>query len=355
MALLDMVAELTGVIQGLSPFLAETYINRALTDIYRERLWSFLVTDGAVVCPTAITTGTVNLTQYSATVTLDSAASAALQTQITGAAEPGILQLQMRFGSQPTTGGIYSIIACDNSTPTAVILTLDRVVQEPTNAASNYQIYRCYVIPPLPDFQKWLSFVDINNAIAITNDRLNLTSAQLDRRDPQRAAQSLAYFLASWGGNRISDPVTGDTVPNATVDASTPIYELWPHPTQGQTFYVRFRRAGAILVQPTDELPDQIPESFVLAKAYYAHVYPFVMANVANFPAFKGANGVALITQAKAEYSKLLLDAKRNDNDQQLQDVQNRGHGLRSPRGDFKSMNAYPIDANFIQSHLVRF
>lgn len=356
MALLDMVSELTGVLPGLSPMLAQRYVNRALTDIYNKRRWSFLVTDGVLVCPTQIVAGSANITQYTNSLILDAAASAAIASQLTVGAVPGIQQMQIRFGSSPTNGQVYSIDAFDATVPAAIVLTLDRVVQEQTNTASPFQIYRCYVTPPVTDFLMWESIVDVANAIAIVGDRLRLTSWMLDRRDPQRAAQGLAYFLASWGGDRISDPTTGATVPNATVNASTPIYELWPHPTAGQTFYTRFRRRGEELINPTDELPDQIPETLVVTRALGWYAYPFAQANVSNFPTFKGANWPSMILQARAQFSEVLLDTKRNDNESQLQDVTSRGHGLRTgrPFGRFGDMS-YPIDSDFIQSHLLRF
>ena len=96
MALLDLVGELTGTLPGLSPILAGTYINRALRSVYDERLWSFLSADGVLVCPGQLTTGTAAITFNTATVTCDAAASASLQDQITGAALPGILNLQFR-------------------------------------------------------------------------------------------------------------------------------------------------------------------------------------------------------------------------------------------------------------------
>ena len=122
MALLNMVGELTGTIPGLSPLLAEKYIVRAIDDICNERNWSFLVTDGVVVCPASITAGTVALTQYSEDITLDATASAAIAAQIAVGAVPGIQALQIRFGSTPTTGGIYSITAFDATVPTAVVV-----------------------------------------------------------------------------------------------------------------------------------------------------------------------------------------------------------------------------------------
>lgn len=356
MAFLDLIAELTGTLPGLSPILAETYINRALTGIYDERNWSFFVTDGVLICPAVITNGAVAITQYAATITLDATASAAVQAQVTGTALPGILQLQIRFGASSTLGGIYSIIAVDNTTPAAVILTLDRVVLEATNAASTFQIYRCYVVPPIADFKRWESLVDIDNAMTLTGDRLSLMSSQLDTRDPQRAAQGLAYYLASWGGNRASNPNTGATIPNATQNAGTPIYELWPHPTNGQTFYCRFRRKGDLLINPTDVQQPGISDNLIIQRALFMHAYPFAAANAANFPSFKNANWQGLIVASKQFYATELLEAKRNDDEQQLQTVWSRGHGLRTgtPFGRFGDM-PYPVDSNFIQSHLVRF
>ena len=353
MALLNMVAELTGAIVGLSPFLAQTHINRAYREILDARIWSFLVTDGYVVCPTQIVTGTVAITQYTATVTADATASAALLDQATGAVLPGLTNLQMRFGaSSPAAGSIYNIIDVDVTAPAALVLTLDRVVLEATDATSSYQVYRCYIVPPIPDFKAWESLVDPASGIRIVGDRLNKSSAWFDIKDPQRGSQGQAYFLGRYSNARISDPVTGAVVPNPNVDQGTPIYELWPHPVQGQNWYARFRRSGAELSQPGD-VP-LVEENLILARALGWHTYPWAMANVAHYPTLKGVNWVQLINASRSHYKDELIDAKRNDNETQLGDVWNQGHGLRVAVGGFKDV-PYPIDSNYIQSHLVRF
>jgi len=357
MAFLDLVSELTGTLPGLSPILASTYINRALQKIYGERTWSFLLTDGVLVCPAQFTSGTAAITQYATTVTLDATASAALLAQTLPGATPGVLQLQMRFGAaSPAAGPVYAILACDATNPAALLLTLSQPVQDATTAAAAYQIYRCYVTPPIDDFLRWESIVDPSNAITLTGTRLTRSAREFDLRDPQRSSQGLAYHLGAWGGNRTADPVTGLTSPNATADAGTPIYELWPHPTTGQTFLCRFRRKGEALVAPQDTPPAILSDALILQAALYAYAYPFAMANVANFPSFKHANWPMLIAAARNEYRTELLDAKRADNESQLQDVWNLGHGLRTARpfGRFGEM-PYPLDANFLQSHLIRF
>jgi hypothetical protein len=359
-ALLDLQSELAGMLPGLSPILAKTYINRALTGIYGERLWSFLLMDAAIVCPAVIDDGTIAITQYSASVTLDATASAAIATQLdAGGAEPGIRKLQIRFSAgSPAASQIYSITDYDDSTPTAIILTLDRVVMETTSATSTYQIFRNLIVPPIPDFLRWESFVDFANAITLTGNRLTLSSAIFDAQDPQRTANGLAYNVGAWGGNRIDNAVTGSTVPQSQSDDSTPIFELWPVPTNGQTWYVRLRRRGAELVQPSDVQPDGISDDLIIQRALYKHAYPFAQANVANFPSFKGANWALLVAQARTFYKDELQEAKRNDQEKSLQtsDIWNRGHGLRPirPFGRY-DVQTYPIDANFLQSHLIRF
>lgn len=356
MAYLDLVSQLCGEMPGLSPLLAQKYLNQALGQIYNERLWSFNVLDGAVNCPAAVIAGTISITQYTATVTLDATASAAVAAQLAGGATPGILNLQIRFApsTAATASQIYNILSFDATVPAAVILTLNRVVQEATNATASYQLYRCYVIAPMTDFLKWETFNDFANAIALFDPRMTYTSAYFDARDPQRQSQGIAYFLGHYAGGFQELPPAGDIRPLNTISAGQNAWELWPHPTQGQNFYVRFRRQGALFALPTDTQPAAISDVLILARAKYDYAYPFAAVNVGNFPTFKGVNWALLIAQAKKSYDDGILDAKRVDDEQALQTVYTRGHGLRVPRGGFKDAGQFPIDSDYIQSHLVR-
>jgi hypothetical protein len=358
MAFLDLVSQLTGELPGLSPLLAQKHINWAWRDIRQMRLWSFLSLDGAVVCPAQVTAGAVSITQYTDTVTLDATASAALLAQTAVGAVPGIQNLSIRFGAtSPVAGQVYNIINFDASVPAAIVLTLNRVVLEATNATSGYQCYRAYIVPPMADFLGWESLNDMANAFSMTheNGRLSHTSKYFDLRDPQRTAQGLAYFLGAYAGAYQSDPIANTVIPVATVDPGVNIYELWPHPTSGQTFYARFRRRGADFAQQNEAQPDVIPDAMILERAKATYSYPFAAANVGNFPTFKGVAWQSLIAVSKANFKDALLLAKKNDDEAALQTVYARGHGLRTGTWDFKGLNAFPIDSNFMQSHLVRF
>jgi len=335
----SLSAELTGLLPGLSPFLADTYINRAWREVRDARLWSFLMEDCGIFCPTQITTGTVSITQFSDTVSCSTAAANALLA-VSLPSPLDLTALQIRFGGQTVaaqTGQVYNIVDFDGSSGDFT-LTLDRVVMEPTNASSGYQVYRCYIKPTVDDFLRWESLVDMTNGWFL---RLNYTSTYFDRRDPQRQAQGLAYYCGAYKGNPELAP--------------KPSYELWPVPTSGQTFYGRFRRQGEDLTDPADELPSIVPDSLIIHRALGYHAYPWAAMNVGHFPALRGANFAMLMLDAKKMYQEDLLRAKRQDDEQELQTVWARGHGLIHNLRGFKGITDFPIDANFIQSHLLNF
>lgn len=339
MAFADLSSELSGYIPGLSAYLADDFVLRAWRRIRDARLWSFLITDDAIVCPAMISAGTYAIMQFNNTVTADAVASAAFS-----AISPVILPpqfLQLRFGSG-TVGEIYNIVSVNTANPAALVFTLDRIVEEPTALLSGYQCYRNYVSAPVADFLKWLSVVDMVNGYPLHLDK---TSTEFDRIDPQRQSVGQAYSL---GFYKNSDETSGTP--------TVPIYELWPGPTSGQTFYVRYRRRGVDFVAPTDVQPDLIPDDLILQYALGHYAYPWAMTNVGHFPAMAKVNWLALIADAKETvYGNrakgrvgLLQEARTQDDNVALQSVINRGHGLRRHR-PFD----YPVDANFVQSHLV--
>ncbi len=337
MALADLTSELAGTLPGLSPILATKYVNRAWDHIQRERRWGFLQQDGVLVCPTMIVTGACAIVQYTTTVTCNAACSAALTPYIAGT--PLLTQMQIRFGGSNTltAGQIYRIMAVDATNPAALVLTTDRMVVEATNATSTYQCYRCYVEPP-DNFLSWDAVTDMVYGFPI---KRNWTSAQFDQVDPQRTSQGDAYYIGFFRSAGYGDP---------NVEAGSSLYELWPAPTNGRNYYVRYTALGQAFVQPYDTQPAIISDALIMARAYGWHAYPFAQANVANFPTLKHTNWPTLIAAARAEYKEELQVCKKNDDANALQTVYNRGHGLRSGGG-----LPFPIDAAYIQSHLLSF
>ncbi len=325
----DLSAELSGYLPGISGYLSDDFIRRSYRKIRDARLWSFLITDDAVVCPTALNQGSFSIIQFNNQVTADAIASAAFATISPAILPPQFLQL--RFMGTSTTSQIYNIVSVDTTVPTALVFTLGRVVMEATNATSPYLCYRCYVAAPVSDFLRWLSFVDMVNGWQLLKDR---TSTQFDAIDPQRQSMGQAYYLGSYQDSTDTPPI--------------PMYELWPSPTQGQTFYVRYRRRGADFSAPTDVQPDMIPDDLILQAALGFYAYPWAMTNQGHFPAMQKVNWMNLIQDAKKTYFSILQEAKRQDDNQMMQSVINRGHGLRD-----REAFPYPVDASFISSHLV--
>lgn len=329
----SLSSELSGYLPGISGFLAEDFIRRSYRKIRDARLWSFLITDDAVVCPAQLTAGTYNITQFNNVVTANAVASAAFLT-----VAPVILPeqfVQIRFQGVAQTSQIYNIASADYTVPTAIVLTLDRVVQEATNAASSYLVYRPYIVPPAPDFVRWLSVVDMVNGWQL---RLDRTSWDFDRADPQRQSLGQSYYVGSYK--------SATTPAN---ESPSPMFELWPGPTQGQGFYVRYRRRGLDFSAPTDIQPDGIPDDLILQAALGFYAYPWACANPGHFPAMKSVNWMNLIIDAKKTYMMMMIDAKRQDDNTMLQSVFNRGHGLRNPQASWP----WPVDADFIQHTLL--
>lgn len=340
MSYLELTSELTGTLPGLSDFLAANYIARAYQDILKMRLWSFQTLDASVVCPAQITTGTAAFTQYASpsTVVMDAAATAALTPFLTGT--PRLIQMQIRFGGPNNTSSVGQVYQIQVAAIVGgfLTLTLDRPIVEATATASGYQVYRCYVAVPVSDFLRWLSIVDMANGFDLTLDR---TSEYFDSMDPQRQSQGLAYYVGAFQQSTSvgQNPLGG-----------TQLYELWPHPVQGQTFYVKFQRQGPFFVAQADTQPAPITDQMILQKAEYAYAYRWARANAGRDPKLARTNWNQAIKDTRDDFRLAYVDAKRQDEEIRLTSVFARGHGLRN-----SNQPNYPIDAEFIQTHLVSF
>ena len=337
MSYLELASELAGSIPGLSDFLASDYIQRAYRDILKRRLWSFQTVDASIICPPQITAGTAAYTQYQTTVTMNAAATAALAPFVAGT--PLLTQMQIRFGGVNNAQSVGQVYQIQSSAIVAGlrVLTLDRPIVEATAAASGYQVYRCYIYAPVSDFLKWLSVDDMANGWDL---KLGFTSLYFDAIDPQRMSQGQAYYIGAFQASTSvgENPLGGRQ-----------LYELWPHPTQGQVFWAKFQRQGPFFVNPTDTQPDPITDQMILQQAEHRYAYRWARANAGRFPALVKTNWSQAISDTEKSFERLYTDAKRQDLEIRQSNIVSRGHTLRQQGPGWQ----WPVDANFIQSHLV--
>ncbi len=321
--LIEMAAELTGSIPGLSNLFARKYINQALEEIQRDYLWSWNTAQGVLVFPTAITAGTAATTQFSNQVTFDATAIAALASLT----NPVITKRQFRV---PSSGPVYSIIAYNSGTGVA---TLDRIYTEPSDPAAEYTVYRVYFDAPSSDGgttanTDFLRYISINNDIngySIQGKRLYMTRQELNRRDPLRGAIGLPYYLASY-------------VPNS---AGQMQYEPWPHCTSALGLLATYQRRHVDLT-PSQSLPEQAPIT-LLRYAVYKFAYRWALANAGRVPELKGVDWRFALAEANKTYDQEMVRAKKNDKEIVL-NIYRPGAGWTV---DFQG----PIDSNFMQSH----
>ncbi len=321
MAFEDLASELAGKIPGFSIYLAEKAIARAWQRILRERTWSFLIGEGAFNAPVLISAGSVTLTQYSANVVVDATADAALN----GLANPLITARQFRIGS---AGGIYNILSYTHATKTLVV---DRPILESSGAGQGYQVYQCYFPPPpqallasgIYDFNRWISVLDPVNGYTLDVEK---DKAWLDRRDPQRTDQNLAYVIVEYKADSNNNM----------------LWEFWPHPTAGQEFIVLYKKKGFAVLTGAETIPDIISEDLIVTRALIREGYPWAAMNAGRDPALGKVNWTALTQLAQGDYKDDLQKAKLEDSNVNLQE-------LLPSLSRWSSVG--PIDATFIAGH----
>jgi hypothetical protein len=287
----DYWNELTGEIPKLSPLLAQKFVQRAWGDIQQARRWSFLIAEGYLYAPAAISTGTVAVTQFSTSVQADAAAKAALDAVVLNAGAP-LTTRQFRLSGAP----IYNISAYDNVTG---ILTLDRMYMEATNVAAAYEVYRCFYTPPLyggaVDFLRWLCVADPVSGYKIRGKNLARTRAEVDARDASRTYSGDPIWVA---GHHVQSD-------------GTPVFELWPHQRSERVYTTPFERRGQELAA-AGVLPGAI-DSALLMDGARIKAYTWASANAGRFPELQGTNWLQLRREVERTYSADLQRAKVQD------------------------------------------
>ena len=256
--LADLSNELRGYIPSLSPFLAQKFIQRSWQDIQDSDDWSFLEAMTIIQAPPMVSAGTITFTQFQNTITCDATASAAFTPLIL--ANPFPLTAQTNSSGQPligtgyqirmTAGPLYSIIAADTTNPTAIVLTVDRIINEPSAATVGYRSYRAYIGAPSSDFLSWTSVTNVAQGYTIRGRRLSGSQDQLNAVDPQRDSTEDMYFMFT-----------------LYADANgMPVKEAWPGPVNQQGYIGMYKRRGIVL-SATQDIPGNFPVNCLLERA----------------------------------------------------------------------------------------
>lgn len=337
---LDLSAQLTGEIPGLSRNFAFKYINNAYQEVCRDYLWSWNIGEGVLISPSGVSTGTVTTVQGASTVTFDATAIAALTPLVL--ANPPLIQRQFRVGGN---GPIYNILAFDSGTG---IMTLDHIYGETSAGGANYTVYRVYYDPcstdgvtPNNNFLRYLSILNPLQGYSIAGKRLYMTGEDLNRRDPLRGAIGNPYYMAAYQGRPI--PSLPSAVGGVAYNQPTfgqLLYEFWPHTTTQVEFKCLYEKIGIPQAQ-TDYLPAQCPSTLVVYKAT-EYGYRWALQNMARIPELKGVPWLQMLAEVRGRYDKALLSAKRNDKEIVCRVIRPGGGGL-----NFLG----PIDSNYAQSH----
>jgi len=306
MAFGDMVSELRGSVPKVAIEYCPTLINRAWREIRNQNMWSFNLYEQSWITPPIINSGTATVQQGFNTVIFDATAIAAIDTAQAAQPYSLITQRQFRVG----VGGIYNIMSLAPDFNTSGVATLDRIWGDPGGTFQGYTIYQVYYTPQFKDHKQWLT---VRNPVMFLNLDLITTRKQIDARDPQRLWYAWPTNVVPWGtdvrGQGQTDDA-GNSLASATL--GYPLYELWGQPVNPFTYQCYGVRKGVDLVEPTDELPININEELVLARARW-YAYEWAEANKDIEPRNTGPDFRFLIGKADADYKRLLIIARRED------------------------------------------
>ena len=300
MPLSSMIAEMRGAVPKYSGSLARTHLREAWRDIRNMRGWSFQLGTSGFSTPSLVNQGTVTVALGGLTVTGDAAASAVWNTTSNPASL--LTQRQFRIGQ----GTIYNIIAADFTTPTAAILTLDRMyIDTSYGTGLGYSIYGCYYPVPVQDFEAWESVLDVNNVTWLNVDPTRKGTEHINQADPQRQIFSNPISVIPYGTDQRPGSSTFGWM----------VYELYPQPQSQYAYQTWFSRAGADLTLPTDTPPYPITEHVIKTLAR-VKAYEWAEANKdPQNPRGSGADYRFLMGAAAAEAKAELREIRSMDRD----------------------------------------
>lgn len=303
MAFVDMKAELSDAIPGMSRVYAGTLINRAYRVVRDSNLWSFQLGQGGFSTPNVTTGGSISVPFIGSNQIIGDAAASAQWSALPFYWAPTFQQIRAQGYS------IYSIIAMDTTIPTAVVLTLDRPFIDPLPFMTGvgYQMFQAY-IPAPPHFKRWLNVADMFNCWALD---IWTSRRTINQDDSTRLYTSNPRALLGLGTDQRG---AGTTTPSSTLGQQ--LYELYPNPSTKISYQTYYVVQGADLVSNSDEFPYPITQEVVLSKARtYAYEWAEARKDVMAAKG-SGANYSLLKKEGEAEFLARLKTIRLIDKDQ---------------------------------------
>src|ERR1051326_55877 len=220
--------------------LCQRFVRDAYRKILRRAMWSFQLGRGQFNTINQYNTGTVTVTNNSATVTGSG-------TSWTSA----LINQQFKSG-----GAVYTVTAVGSTTS----LTIDKAWAGATASGQTYTILTAYVTPSDQDansaynFKSFYSIVDPATNVVVT---IGNSAFFLDIYDPNRSATTGDPVIVLRGG----DPGVG----NNTALAGLPQFELWPHVTTLKQYQYIFEKILPDLASASDT-PNELILSDVVVR-----------------------------------------------------------------------------------------
>jgi hypothetical protein len=298
-SLQEMAREVVMYSDGVCPILlAQRWVRDRYRKICDKHLWSFKVGRGAFGTSAVYNTGTITLTNGSATVTGSG-------TTFTS----GMVGRQLKVN-----GFIFTISAFASTTS----ITIDETWLGATAAGNSYTIVTAYITPTETDFHAYYSVIDPSNNWKL---HLGYDARILDRIDARRSSTGQPYIVAMAG------------VRNSSGD---PMFEIWPHPTAQKMYTYTYERRVPDLTEA--DTPPTIIRSDILVKGALAD-----LARWPGTPERKNPLYDPYLMQWKARETEFVEEYQRAI----VEDQSIFQNDFTSSFGE----RYYPLDANFMQAH----
>lgn len=301
----ELQARLYGELDVIPAASTRERINDALREIYDDREWGFLLTDGFIRTPKLIQ-GSAQVAKFSDSVILD--AEIISEIQAINEFDIDIVQRQFRVinSKEVDRGFIYNIIDIDFGTNT---IKIDPPYQDVDDLAAKVQILKIFYKPPYynPPYEKEVDpvpdpIIDFKRFEFVISPQFNRrliidgTTEELNKIDPYREYCSEPRYL----------------IPASFNSYEEPMFEMYPAPRFARVFRVKYLRAGLPLVKDTDKVSDIFTRDLIVTKAKIKS-YEWAKANADKLKLKVVGRFDNLIAMAENKYNKLLEDAIKRD------------------------------------------